>query len=33
MPPLAAFARFQEGIADRCAEPPQVTREMVGSYL
>jgi hypothetical protein len=30
---VAAFARFQEGIADRCDEPPVVTElETVGSY-
>jgi hypothetical protein len=29
----AAFRRFQEGIAERCSEPPQVTRlQTVGSF-
>lgn len=30
---VAAFARFQEGIAERCDEPPAVTElERVGAY-
>jgi len=29
---LAAFARFQEGLQERCEEPPHVVREAVGSY-
>ena len=29
---VAAFQRFQEGIRERCEEPPVVTREPVGSY-
>lgn len=31
---LAAFRRFTEAIAERCAEPPQTTRlsEPIGSY-
>lgn len=30
---IAAFGRFQEGIADRCEEPPQVTEmHEIGSY-
>jgi hypothetical protein len=30
---VAAFARFQEGIAERCDEPPVVTQlQEVGSY-
>jgi hypothetical protein len=32
MPPMTAFRAFQEGIAERCAEPPRVTRELVGRY-
>lgn len=26
LPGVAAFRRFQEGIAERCSQPPQVTR-------
>jgi hypothetical protein len=30
---VAAFARFQEGIADRCDEPPVVTElQTIGAY-
>lgn len=30
---VAAFARFQEGIRDRCEEPPVATElQLVGSY-
>jgi hypothetical protein len=33
LPELAAFRRFQEGIADRCDEPPvAATLSEVGSY-
>jgi hypothetical protein len=34
LPQLPAFQRFQHDIAERCDEPPQVTRltERVGSY-
>jgi hypothetical protein len=33
LPKVAAFRRFQEGIRDRCAEPPVVTElSPVGSY-
>jgi hypothetical protein len=32
LPELAAFRRFQEGIAERCDEPPRVLREPVGVY-
>jgi hypothetical protein len=32
LPTVPAFQRFQEGIADRCDEPPKVTRTPVGSY-
>ena len=30
---IEAFGRFQDGIADRCEEPPQVAEvQQVGSY-
>ncbi len=29
---VAAFRRFQAGIAERCEEPPRVVRDVVGSY-
>jgi quinol monooxygenase YgiN len=30
---VAAFRRFQEGVRDRCSEPPQVTRlQPVGEF-
>ena len=29
---VPAFQRFQEGIRERCDEPPNVTRTPVGSY-
>jgi hypothetical protein len=33
LPKLAAFARFQEDIADRCEEPPVVTAlQEIGSF-
>ena len=33
LPPVEAFARFQEGIAERCDEPPvAVELGVVGSY-
>jgi hypothetical protein len=33
LPELEAFQRFQDGIADRCEEPPVVTQiEAIGSY-
>ena len=33
LPETAAFRRFQEGIRERCAEPPAVTElQEVGSY-
>jgi hypothetical protein len=33
LPGIAAFQRFQEGIGDRCDEPPVVTElEEVGSF-
>lgn len=33
LPELEAFRRFQDGIAERCDEPPVVTQiETIGSY-
>jgi hypothetical protein len=34
LPDLDAFKRFQQGLPERCAEPPQVTRltTTIGSY-
>ncbi len=32
LPQLAAFRRFQDGIAERCDEPPVVRRDPVGAY-
>jgi hypothetical protein len=29
---LAAFQRFQAGLEERCAEPPKVRRDPIGSY-
>ena len=29
---IAAFRRFQAGIAERCEESPRVVRDVVGSY-
>jgi len=30
---VAAFQRFQAGLQERCAEPPQVRRDPIGSYV
>ena len=29
---VEAFRRFQDGIRERCAEPPQVVSDTVGAY-
>jgi hypothetical protein len=29
---VAAFQRFQDGIRERCAEPPRVVSDTVGAY-
>jgi hypothetical protein len=29
---LAAFARFREGLSERCEAPPRVSRDLVGEY-
>jgi hypothetical protein len=29
---IPAFARFREGLEDRCEEPPRVVSEPVGAY-